>query len=125
MGAKDPIPTAESLRRTTERLRSDRCMHWMDAENEDACVLAGEGNDRSSGRICIWMHMCQEGQKEFAAGSWTDERLHAVNHLHVVAAAFLLNFIKQLSDHWTVQAASIRDLRRSCSLLFACTAACF
>ena len=45
MGAKDPIPTAESLRRTTERLRSDRCMHWMDAENEDACVLAGEGND--------------------------------------------------------------------------------
>ena len=118
------------LRRTTERLRPDRCIGILDRWTQ-RCVCSCGRRKRSSGRICIWsrsaprMRMCQEGQKEFAAGSWTDERPHAVNHLHVVAAAFLLNFIKQLSDHWTVQAASIRDLRRSCSLLFACTAACF
>jgi len=118
MGAKDPIPTAESLRRTTERLRSDRCMHWMDAENEDACVLAGEGNDRSSGRICIWMHMCQEGQKEFAAGSWTDERLHAVNHLHVVAAATEFYRATVRSSDGASNGSN-KDLRRF--VQFACT----
>ena len=123
MGAKDPIPTPESLRQTTKRLRPDRCIGILDRWTQ-RCVCSCGRRKRSSGRICIWsrsaprMRMCQEGQKEFAAGSWTDERLHAVNHLHVVAAATEFYRATVRSSDGASNGSN-KDLRRF--VQFACT----